>query len=79
MDYKFFRLPIIHPLLLLINSFGFHDNIDDLNFMVIGKGNASVTGDMLDKNEVSYISGMLIAPQISIKMLLVGSLLIRFL
>lgn len=50
MDYKFFRFPIIHPLLLLINSFGFHDNIDDLNFMVIGKGNASVTGDMLDKN-----------------------------
>lgn len=79
MDYTFFRLPIIHPLLLLINSFGFHDSIDDLNFMVIGKGNAGVTGDMLDKNEVSYISGMLISPGFHLKMLLVGSHLIRFL
>lgn len=49
MDYMFLRLAIIHPLLLLINSFGFH-NIDGLNFMVIGKGNAGVTGDTLDKN-----------------------------
>ena len=60
--YMFFRLLIINPLLLLINSLWFHDNTDDLNFMVIDKGNAGATGDKLDKNGVSYISGMLISP-----------------
>lgn len=49
MDYMFFRLPIIHSLLQLINSFAFCDNIDDLNFMVIDKSNAGVTGDVRQK------------------------------
>lgn len=59
MDYLFFRLPIIDSLLLVINSSGLHDYIDDLNCMVIGKRNVGVAGDMLDKNEISY---MLISP-----------------
>lgn len=66
MGHMFFRLHIIHPLPLLINYFGFH-YIDDFNFLVNDKGNASVTGHMLGENEVSYISGMLISPGFHLK------------
>ena len=60
--FYFFKFPIIHILLLLLNTFGFHYNIEDLSYMVIGKGNAGVTGAMPDKNEVSYILGMVFSP-----------------